>query len=95
MPFIQSEYQIDVWIDMPIEEAKSLFVFWRVATESHAGGTRLRCGRDRLDMFASMLLSTGRRIVVHNPAELREVFQSLAQRAAQAAEEPWSAAHSE
>lgn len=95
MPFIQSEYQIDVWIDMPIEEAESLFAFWRVATESHAGGTRLRCGRDRLEMFAAMLLSTGRRIVVHNPAELRQTFRSLAQTAAQAAEEPWSAAHSD
>jgi predicted DNA-binding transcriptional regulator YafY len=87
MPFIQSDYQIDVWIDMPIEEAEHTFAFWRVATEQHENGTRLRCGRDRLEMFAAMLLSTGRRIVVHSPAELRETFLTLARQALQAAEE--------
>jgi predicted DNA-binding transcriptional regulator YafY len=30
MPFVQSEYQIDVWIDMPIEEARRNFAMWRV-----------------------------------------------------------------
>jgi len=87
MPFIQSDYQIDVWIDMPIEEAERTFAFWRVATERQENGTRLRCGRDRLEMFAAMLLSTGRRIVVHTPAELRKTFQGLARQATQAAEE--------
>ena len=87
MPFIQSDYQIDVWIDMPIEEAVRTFAFWRVATEQQENGTRLSCGRDRLEMFAAMLLSTGRRIVVHSPAELRETFLRLARQALQAAEE--------
>ena len=87
MPFIQSEYQIDVWIDMPIEEAEAAFAPWRIATEAQDGGTRLRCGRDRLEMFAAMLLSMGRRIVVHSPAELSETFRQLAQRAMQAANE--------
>ncbi len=31
MPFVQSDYQIDVWIDMPIEEAGRNFALWRVA----------------------------------------------------------------
>src|SRR5882757_4306223 len=57
MPFVQSEYQIDVWIDMPLEEAERSFALWRIATEAHEGGTRLRCGRDQLEMFAAMLLS--------------------------------------
>ena len=87
MPFIQSDYQIDVWIDMPIEEAERTFAPWRVATEGRDGGTRLRCGRDRLEMFAAMLLSMGCRIVVHSPAELRETFRQLAQRAIQATDE--------
>jgi hypothetical protein len=34
-----------------------------------------------------MLLSTGRRIVVHGPAELRETFRQLARQATQAADE--------
>lgn len=87
MPFVQSDYQIDVWIDMPIEEAERAFSPWRIAAEEQEGGTRLRCGRDRLEMVAAMLLSLGRRIVVHSPGELREVFRRLARQALQAAEE--------
>jgi predicted DNA-binding transcriptional regulator YafY len=87
MPFVQSAYQLDVWIDMPFKEAANTFAPWRVATEEDQGGTRLRCGRDRLEMFAAMLLSTGRRIVVHGPVELREVFRQLSQRATEAAAE--------
>jgi predicted DNA-binding transcriptional regulator YafY len=88
MPFIQSDHQIDVWIDMTMEEANSNFALWRIAMEPDGSGTRLRCGRDRLEMFASMLLSTGRRIVVHHPPELRETFRRLAVQAAQAAGDP-------
>jgi predicted DNA-binding transcriptional regulator YafY len=89
MPFIQSDYQVDVWIDMPIEEAERTFAHWRIATEQQDGGTRLHCGRDRLEMFAAMLLSVsmGRRIVIHSPTELRETFRQLARQAMQAADE--------
>ncbi len=85
MPFVQAEYQIDVWIEMPIAEAQQNFAPWRVAIEEENGGTRLRCGRDRLEMFAAMLLSMGRRIVVHSPDELRETFRELARQAVSAA----------
>ena len=85
MPFVQSQYQIDVWIDMPIEEARRSFQPSRVALEEEDGGTRVRCGRDRLEMFAAMLLSMGRRIVVHGPMELRETFRELARRGVEAA----------
>jgi predicted DNA-binding transcriptional regulator YafY len=88
MPFIQSEYQIDIWIDMPMDEASRTFAPLRVVTKDENGGTRLRCGRDRLDMFAAMLLSTRRRIVVHSPAEMRETFRQLARHAIEAADEP-------
>ena len=87
MPFVQSAYQLDVWIDMPLKEAASTFAPWRVAVEEDQGGTRLRCGRDRLELFAAMLLSAGRRIVVYGPIELRETFRQLSQRATEAAAE--------
>jgi len=87
MPFVQSAYQLDVWIDMPLKEAANTFAPWRVAVEEDQGGTRLRCGRDRLELFAAMLLSAGRRIVVYSPRELRETFRQLSQRAAEAAAE--------
>jgi len=86
MPFVQSEYQIDVWIDMPVEEAERSFAPWRVAVEADGDGARLRCGRDRLELFAAMLLSMGRRIVVHGPEEMRGVFRRLAGLAVEAAE---------
>ena len=86
MPFLQSTYQIDVWIDMPLEEALRNFALWRIAAEPEGDGTRLRCSRDQLEMFAAMLLSTGRQIVVHSPSELRDTFRSLAACALRAAE---------
>jgi predicted DNA-binding transcriptional regulator YafY len=85
MPFIQARYQIDVWIEMPIAEAHQMFAMWRVAIEEENGGTRLRCARDRLEMIAALLLSAGRRIVVHSPEELRETFRELARQALRAA----------
>lgn len=85
MPFIQSEFEIDVWIEMPFEEARTIFAPWRVAVEEELNGTRLHCGRDRLELFAAMLLSMNRRIVIHKPEELRATFRKLAQLALQAA----------
>jgi predicted DNA-binding transcriptional regulator YafY len=85
MPFVQSEYQIDVWIDMPLEEVERSVAPWRIATEAERGGTRLRCGRDRLEMLAALLLSLGRRIIVHSPVELRETFREMAGQALRAA----------
>jgi len=87
MPFVQSDYQIDVWIDMPADEAEHTFAPWRIMMEPQKDGTRLRCGRDRPEMFAALLLSTGKRIVVHSPAELRQTFKQLAKNALQAAGE--------
>jgi predicted DNA-binding transcriptional regulator YafY len=85
MPFVQSEYQIDVWIDMPLAEVEQSVAPWRIATEADGRGTRLRCGRDRLEMLAALLLSLGRRIVVHSPVELRKTFRQMARRAMEAA----------
>jgi predicted DNA-binding transcriptional regulator YafY len=86
MPFIQSRYQIDVWIEMPLAEAEQTFSMWRVAIEEEDGGTRMRCARDRLEMIAALLLSAGRRIVVRNPDELRETFRQMAKCALSAAD---------
>jgi WYL domain len=88
LPLIRSDYQIDLWIDLPLEEARRSFALWRVLMEKEGSGTRLRCGRDNLDFFAAMLLSTRRRLVVHHPAELRETFQALALQATTAAINP-------
>jgi len=85
LPFVQSEYQIDVWVDMPLEEVGREIAPWRIATEAERGGTRLRCGRDRLEMMAALLLSLGRRIEVRSPAELRRTFRKMGRQALAAA----------
>jgi len=71
---------------MPFKEAERTFAPWRVAAEKDAAGTRLRCGRDRLEMFAAMLLGMARRIVVYQPPELRAAFRQMARQAQRAAE---------
>lgn len=78
MPFVQSEFAVDVWMDMPFDQAERQFAPWRIACEPEAGGTRLRCNRDRLEQLAAMLLSTGCRIVVRTPPEMRATFHQLA-----------------
>jgi predicted DNA-binding transcriptional regulator YafY len=90
MPFLSSRYQIDVWLDLPSAVAANHFAMWRVSMQSEGTGTRVRCGRDQLDLFAAVLLSVGCRIVVHSPEELRETFQQLSRRAAEAATSQFS-----
>ncbi|MEK6396796.1 MAG: WYL domain-containing protein, partial [Terriglobus sp.] len=85
LPFVQSHYQVDVWIEMSTEEARQSFALWRIAVEQEQNGVRLRCGRDNLEMFAAMLLTINRRIVVHSPKELRQTFRDLAKRSTAAA----------
>lgn len=85
MPFVQSRYQVDIWVAMSVEEARQSFALWRVSLEPEEDGVRLRCGRDDLKMFAAMLLTLNRRIVVRSPEELRETFRKIVQRGTEAA----------
>jgi predicted DNA-binding transcriptional regulator YafY len=85
MPFVQSAYHVEVWLELPVVEAQARFAPHRVMIREENGGTTLRCGRDNLETFAAMLLSAGCRVVVREPRELKETFAVLARRAAQAA----------
>lgn len=84
MPFVQSRFAVEVWLDMPVAQAGSHFALYRVAMSEENGGTTLRCGRDELEPFAAMLLSLGCRIEVRAPMELRETFGAISRRAAEA-----------
>jgi predicted DNA-binding transcriptional regulator YafY len=86
MPFVQSAFNIEVWLELPYSEAQSHLAPHRVAMREENAGTLLRCGRDNLQAFAAMLLSLGCRVVVRKPEELRETFAHVAARAMQAAE---------
>ena len=85
MPFVQAGYSIDVWLDLPIDQARRHFALHRVMMEGENTGTTLRCAREDLEPFAAMLLTLGCSIVVRQPRELHEAFDRLAVRAARAA----------
>ncbi len=87
MPFVQSEYQVEVWLELPLEEVLKRIGPARVVARAEHGGSLLNCGRDSLQPLAAMLLSFGCRVVVRQPAELREEFAKMARLAMEAAEE--------
>ena len=85
MPFVQAGFSIEVWLDLPIDKARSHFALHRVLMEDENGGTNLRCARENLEPFAAMLLTLGCSIEVRQPRELHAAFERLAARATQAA----------
>jgi predicted DNA-binding transcriptional regulator YafY len=84
MPFAQSAYQVEVWMDMPVDQVQECLGPWRVRIRPESGGTLIECGRDNLRQFGAMLLSFGCRLVVRQPKELREVFVEIAHLALEA-----------
>jgi len=85
MPFVQSAFAVEVWLDLPFRDAHTQFPLHRVSIREEDGGTTLRCGRDNLRQFAAMLLSLGCRFVVREPPELRQALRDVARRATEAA----------
>lgn len=83
LPFAHAPFEIEVWLDLPPEEAALHFAPGRVALEADltCGGTRLRCTREHLESFAALLLRLGCSLYVREPTELREAFAVLADRA--------------
>ncbi len=84
MPFVLPGFSIEVWLDMPLEKARTQFALHRAMLEPEGGGTKLRCTREDLEPFAAMLLSLGCPMLVREPQELRNTFARLAERAADA-----------
>lgn len=87
LPFVHAPYTIKVSLDLPIEMVRGRTPPSRVVLEPEGHGTLLRCSREDLEPFATMLLSLGCALVVHEPPELRAVFRTLAERATRAARE--------
>lgn len=85
MPFVESGFALEVWLDLPLAALRSHFALHRVVMTEENGGTTLRCRRGNLEPFAAMLLTLGCPIVVRQPPELMETFDRLAARAAHAA----------
>ena len=85
MPFVESGFAIEVWLDLPASTLRPRFAPHRVVMAEENGGTTVRCSRGNLEPFAAMLLTLNCPIVVRQPRELVETFDRLASRAAMAA----------
>lgn len=86
LPFARAPHHIEVWLDLPPEQAWARLSPSRVVLAPFENGTLLRCTRENLEPFAAMLLGLGCRLTVHEPSALRDAFRALAGRALQAAQ---------
>ncbi len=87
LPFVMQTHTIEVWLGLPLEEARGRLTPWRASLEAEGEGTLVRCTRGELEPFAAMLLGLGCPLEVRRPEQLRATFRSLAVRAERAASE--------
>jgi predicted DNA-binding transcriptional regulator YafY len=81
LPFAASKWQIEVWLDLPPDEARWRLYDHQVLLEAEGDGTRLRCGTGDLEWFAAVLLKLQCEFQIRQPKELREALVELGERA--------------
>jgi predicted DNA-binding transcriptional regulator YafY len=81
LPFAPSPWTVEVWLDLPLEEAHWRVLPHKMMLEADGNGTILRCGAGDLEWVAAVLLSLKCHIVIREPVELRAAFMALAERA--------------
>jgi predicted DNA-binding transcriptional regulator YafY len=81
LPFAPSPWTVEVWLELPLEEAHWRVLPHKMMLEAEDAGTVLRCGSADLEWVAAMLLGLKCRVVIREPIELRAVFVALAERA--------------
>jgi predicted DNA-binding transcriptional regulator YafY len=81
LPFAPSPWTVEVWLELPLEEAHWRVLPHKMMLEAEDDGTVLRCGTGDLEWVAAVLLSLRCRVVVREPIELRVAFVALAKRA--------------
>ena len=75
-------HHISVWLGAPPEELRGRLSVWFTDLVAEAGGTRVRCERERLEDFAARLLGLECEVRVDGPPELRRVFAAFSARCA-------------
>jgi predicted DNA-binding transcriptional regulator YafY len=81
LPFAPSPWTVEVWLDLPLEEAHWRVLPHKMMLEVEDAGTVLRCGSADLEWVAAVLLSLKCRVVIREPIELRAAFVALAEKA--------------
>jgi predicted DNA-binding transcriptional regulator YafY len=81
LPFAPSPWTVEVWLDLPLEEAHWRVLPHKMRLEPNGDGTVLRCSSTDLEWIVAMLLGLKCRVVIREPIELRAAFVALADRA--------------
>ncbi len=81
LPFAPSKFLVEVWLDLPLEEARWRVMPHKVALEAEREGTLLSCGTADLEWMAAVLLSLKCVVSVRQPPALLEAFKIVAQQA--------------
>ncbi len=81
LPFAPSTFLVEVWLNLPLEEARWRVMPHKMALEAEGEGTVLRCGTADLAWLAAVLLSLKCAITVRQPPALLEAFKLVAQQA--------------
>lgn len=74
-------WQVEVWLDLPPDQAEPLLPRAFALLAPDGDGTRLRLSATILEEIALVLLQVGCPIEVHHPPELIDAFQAVARRA--------------
>jgi predicted DNA-binding transcriptional regulator YafY len=88
LPFAPSPWTVEVWLDLPLEEAHWRVLPHKMMLEAEGDGTILRCGSADLEWVAAVLLSLRCRVVIREPIELRAAFVALAEKAVNISKQP-------
>jgi predicted DNA-binding transcriptional regulator YafY len=81
LPFAPSTFMVEVWLALPLEEARWRVMPHKMALEAEGEGTVLRCGTADLEWMAAVLLSLKCAMTVRQPTALLEAFAVVAQQA--------------
>lgn len=81
LPFAANTWLVEVWLDLPPDEARWRLYDFAAVLEPEGGGTRMRCGTADLEWFAAVLLKLRCNFQVREPTELGQSLQSLGRKA--------------
>jgi predicted DNA-binding transcriptional regulator YafY len=81
LPFAASEWQVEVWLDLPLEEARWRLYGHHAVLETDGSGTLLRCSTSDLEWFATVLLKLWCGVKVRQPKELLQALGAVGERA--------------
>ena len=81
LAFAFTPWRLDVWVGLPPQEVVTRLPPGLVLVDGDGVGSRLRGGAPELEVVATVLLGWGCEVRVSEPAELREAFRRVAERA--------------